>query len=66
MCHNVIIKREGDTKMILFTNDYKKSYKETPSGTLFTESQDLMVPSGIITMYMATYDEKVAISEIKP
>lgn len=61
MCHNVIIKGKGDIKMILFTDDYKKNYKETLSGILLNESQDLIVLPGIITMDMATDDEKVVI-----
>lgn len=47
--------------MILFTDDYKKTYKETPSGILLAESQDLIVPQGIITIDMATDDEKALI-----
>lgn len=47
--------------MILFTDDYKKNYKETPSGILLAESQDLIVPPGIITMDVATDDEKALI-----
>lgn len=47
--------------MILFTDDYKKNYKETLSGILLNESQDLIVLPGIITMDMATDDEKVVI-----
>lgn len=47
--------------MILFTDDYKKNYKETPSGILLAESQDLIVPQGIITIDMATDDEKAVI-----
>lgn len=47
--------------MILFTDDYKKNYKETPSGILLAESQDLIVPQGIITIDMATDDEKALI-----
>lgn len=52
--------------MILFTDDYKKNYKETPSGILLAESQDLIVPQGIITIDMATDDEKALIYGKKP
>ncbi len=45
--------------MILFTDDYKKDYNETPSGILLAESKELIVPQGIATMDMATDDEKL-------
>lgn len=47
--------------MILFTDDCKKNYKETPSGILIAESPDLIIPSGIVTMDMATDNEKALI-----
>ena len=40
--------------MILFTDDYK----ETQTSVLLAESQNLIIPLGIITMDMATDDEK--------
>lgn len=47
--------------MILFTDDYKKDYKETPSGILLAEAKKLIVPQGIATMDIATDDEKAVI-----
>lgn len=47
--------------MILFTDDYKKNYKETLSGILLAESPNLIVPQGIATMDMATENEKTVI-----
>ena len=51
--------------MTLFTDDCKKNYKEMPSGILLAEPQNLIIPSGIVTMDMATDDEKALIFEDK-
>lgn len=61
MCNNVIIKGKGDIKMILFTDDCKKNYKETPSGILLAEPPSLIILQGIATLGMVTEDEKVVI-----
>lgn len=47
--------------MILFTDDCKKNYKETPSGILLAESTNLIVPQGIATLDMATDVEKAVL-----
>lgn len=47
--------------MILFTDDYKQNYKETPSGILLAESTNLIVSQGIATMDMATDVEKAVL-----
>lgn len=47
--------------MILFTDDCKKNYKETPSGILLAEPPSLIIPQGIATLDMATEDEKTVI-----
>lgn len=51
--------------MTIFTDDCKKNYKEMPSGILLAESQNLIIPSGIVTMDMATDDEKALIFDDK-
>ena len=47
--------------MILFTDDCKKNYKETPSSILLAEPTNLIIPQGIATLDMATEDEKAVI-----
>lgn len=47
--------------MILFTDDYKKDYKETSSGILVAETPNLIVVQGFTTLDMATENEKTVI-----